>query len=235
MIQITLDEGKLPRIDYEKDGTKRNITLSHNTLFSFIENNCYKEKEARQKFSMPIFETPELPPNTVKYMALPDGDIILFMEHKECKHDINYHGTMFKNVPLPNLLFVFRFKPTKNNKYNLLRKSCYAIKNNVYRDSALLYRFPFSHVSSDGGMCFFYQSEFEDLAQLSSFVHIWLSNEFTDHYYTQSGKNKWGWSLRRIFEETQGQPHFDYSKLEETNLTGKDLVDHIVKEFFPIK
>lgn len=232
MIQITLGDESLPHIEYEKDGMKRSFYIDHNTLFQFIQNNCYKTEKVDKKFDMPIFETPALPSNTVKYMALPDGKVILFMEKKEFKHDVIYHESKFSQVPYPNLLFVFTFTPKKEG-YVLTNKKCYAFKDKVLRDKTELYRFPFSHVQNDGEMCFFFLTELQDLAQMSSFIHNWISVSFSDHFYNEKDKNKWGWPLRQIFNQTQCQPHFDYDKLYEMNITVHDVVQSIVKTYFP--
>ena len=222
MIKITLGDKTLPHIEYEKDGQKRSFNVDHNTLFEFVQNNCFQYRQTEKKFNMPVIETPALPPGAVKYMALPDGRVVLFMEKKEFSHDILYHKTKYKDIPFPNLLFVFVFRP-KDDKYLLESKKCFAFKNKVLRDTTPLYRFPFSHVDHSGGMCFFFLTELQDMAQMSSFIHNWISVEFTDHYYNQETKNKWGWPLRQIFNQTQGQPHFDYEKLFEAELTMEDI------------
>jgi hypothetical protein len=84
-------------------------------------------------------------------------------------------------------------------------------------------------------MCFFFLTELQDLAQMSSFIHNWISVSFTDHYYNLENKNKWGWPLRQIFNQTQGQPRFSYDKLIEEDYTAADLVKRFVKVFFPEK
>ena len=234
MIRITLGNEHVPHIEYEKDGQKRSFHVDHNTLFEFIQRNCYETKTVKKGYDTPVFETPALPPGTVKYLALPDGRVVLFMEKKEASHDINYHGTIYKAVPFPNLLFVFLFEPSKNG-YRLVNKHCYAHRNHVLRDDTPLYRFPFSHVDASGTMCFFFLNEMKDLAQMTSFIHNWITATFTDHYYNTTDKNKWGWPLRQIFNQTQGKPHFDYDKLFEENLTMKDLVKRYTLFYFPPK
>lgn len=232
MIQITLGDEMLPHIAYKKDGVKRSFYTDHNTLFEFIQNNCFQKQTVEKKFDMPVFETPALPPGAVKYMALPDGKVALFMEKKEFKHDVTYHNTSFSQVPYPNLLFVFIFTP-QGEKYLLSSKKCFAFKDKVLRDNTELYRFPFSHVQNDGEMCFFFLTELQDLAQMASFIHNWITVSFSDHFYNERDKNKWGWPLRQIFNQTQGQPHFDYEKLYETNLKVNDIAKSIVRSYFP--
>lgn len=234
MITITLGNEELPLVEFNKDGLQRSFRIDHNTLFEFVQNNCYEKQTVEKKVDMPVFETPALPPGTVKYMALPDGKVVLFMEKKEFKHDITYHNTKFSDVPFPNLLFIFVFKPQGDN-YVLVNKKCYAFKDKVFRDTTKLFRFPFSHVQRDGEMCFFYLTELQDLAQMSSFIHNWVSASFTDHYYNLEDKNKWGWPLRQVFNTTQFQPRFDYDKLIEEDYTAADLVKRFVKVFFPVK
>ncbi|MEX3713455.1 hypothetical protein ABFV99_13720 [Cytobacillus horneckiae] len=233
MIQITIGNEQLPHIEYEKDGNRRSFDIDHNTLFEFIQMNCYDKQVVDKKFEMPVFETPALPPGTVKYMAMPDGKVILFMEQKETRFDIRYHSTPFKQVPFPNLLFVFVFTP-QDDKFRLTNKKCYTFEDKVFRDNTKLYRFPFSHVQNDGEMCFFFLTELQDLAQMTSFIHNWMSVSFTDHYYNETNKNKWGWPLRQIFNQTQGQSHFDYTKLIEEELTVNDLVSSFANRYFPV-
>lgn len=234
MIKITIGDEKLPLVEYEKNGAQRSFHIDHNTLFEFVQKNCYETKTNTKKLDIPVFETPALPPGTVKYMALPDGKIVLFMEKKEFKHNLTYHSTKYKQIPFPNLLFVFVFRPN-GDKYILENKRCYAFRDKVFRDTTKLYRFPFSHVQKDGEMCFFFLTEMQDLAQMSSFIHNWLSAAFTDHYYNLENKNKWGWPLRQIFSETQGQSHFNYDKLIEEDYTSVDLVRRFVNVYFPVK
>ncbi|MFE4029245.1 hypothetical protein ACFX4N_24110 [Priestia sp. YIM B13551] len=233
MIKITLGDTQLPHIEYEVNGTKRSWDIDHNTLFEFLQRNCYKEvKRDVKKPEVPVFESPALPKGTVKYMALPDGQVVLFMEQKEGRFDITYHNKPYKKVPFPNLLFVFTFAPT-NNGYRITNKKCFAFKDKVFRDTTKLYRFPFSHVQGDGEMCFFFMSELQDLAQMTSFVHNWMAADITDHYYNLKDVNKWGLPLRQIFEETQGKPRFDYTKLHEPKRRcAKDIVASYVNRFF---
>lgn len=234
MIHITLGSEQLPLINYEKNGLKRSFHIDHNTLFEFIQNNCYEKKTEVKKLDIPVFETPALPPGTVKYMALPDGKVVLFMEKKQFWHNITYHSTKFENIPFPNLLFVFVFKP-ESDKYVLINKKCFAFKDKVFRDTTKLFRFPFSHVQKDGEMCFFFLTELQDLAQMTSFIHNWLSVTFTDHYYNLENKNKWGWPLRQIFNQTSGTTQFDYDQLFEENFTAADLVKRFVNVFYPVQ
>ena len=232
MIQITLGDQKLPHIEYEHDGLKRSFDIDHNTLFEFLMRNCYESKSTKKKFEMPVFETPALPPGTVKYLSLPDDKVVLFMEMKQKNHNIKYHDTKFDNVLFPNLLFIFVFKPT-DGKYVLERKRCFCFKDKVLRDTTKLYRFPFSHVQADGDMCFFFMSEVQDLAQMSSFIHNWMSASFTDHYYSQSTTNNWNTSLRHVFTKLQNETVFDYDKLVESKITVSDIVKQFVKNYHP--
>lgn len=231
MIKITLGDEKLPHVEYEKNGIARSFDIDHNTLFDFIQRNCYETKETKKKLDMLVFETPVLPPNTVKYMALPDGKVVLFMQHKESKEDITYHSTKFKQVPFPNLLFMFVFVP-RNDEYTLQNKKCFAFKDKVFRETTKLYRFPFSHVQADGEMCYFDGPDRKDLAQMTSFIHNWMRVPFTDHYYNQRDRNKWGLPLRQVFEQSQ-KKNFDYSKLVEEDVVVQDLVNRTVNMYFP--
>lgn len=232
MITIKLGEESLPHIEYEKDGNKRSFHLDHNTLFEFLNANCFENKVQKKEFDVPVFETPALPEGTVKYMSLPNGNVVLFMEKKESRNDLTYHTTKFTNIPFPNLLFIFVFSPV-GDKYTLTTKHCFAFKDKVFRDTTKLYRFPFSHVQNDGQMCFFFLTELQDLAQMTSFIHNWISVSFTDHYYNLENKNKWGWPLRQIFNTTQNETNFDYDKLIEEEFTVADLVKRTVNVFFP--
>ncbi|MEK1828819.1 hypothetical protein AAAC51_06620 [Priestia megaterium] len=79
---------------------------------------------------------------------------------------------------------------------------------------------------------FFYLSEVKDLAQMTSFVHNWMAADFTDHYYNQKDVNKWGCSLREVFQQLDGKQQFDYSKLIPVDLTAEKIVQSTVKRYF---
>lgn len=229
MLNIQLGDRQLPRVTYDKDGTKRDIRVAHNTLFEFLQQNCFKDDKKRD-FTLPIFETPALPMGTVKYMALPDGKVALFMEQKEFQHNVKYHGTTFEQVPFPNLLFFFVFQPRGDN-YVLTTKRVFAFRDKVFRDTTQLYRFPYSHVQQNGYMCYFSDAEIQDLAQMSTFIFNWYNAEFSDHYYDYEQKNLWKTSLREVFTMNQNK-RFDYSKLIP-DITPKHLVSELVKAYFP--
>ena len=194
--------------------------------------NCVKEEKRRKDYSLPVFETPALPPNTVKYMALPDGKVLIAMEKKAFSHDITYHATKFEAVPFPNLLFVFLFAPGKDG-YVLSDKKLYAFKDKVLRDTTKLYRFPFSHVTIDGSMCFFFLSQVKDLAQMTSFIYNWLSSGFTDHYYNGhgEGKNHFNMPLRQVFGHLQGK-EFEFDKLVDDDKTVQSLMQSYAKLYY---
>ncbi|UOE58157.1 hypothetical protein [Cytobacillus oceanisediminis] len=235
MIQITLGDESLPRVRYQKNGMERDFEIDHNTLFEFIEQNCYEKSVSRKKLDLPVFETPALPVGTVKYMAMPDGKVALFMEKKAFSHDINYHGTVFKEVPLPNLLFMFTFVPNQDGSFKLTAKKVFTFKGTVLREDTELFRWPFAHVYADGGMCFHFQSDYKDLVQLSTFVHHWLNAEFTDHFYHGEGvgRNYWGKTQREIFTEIQGKKSFEYEQLVTAEQTMAKLVKQLVNGYFP--
>lgn len=233
MINIKLETNELPYIEVHTNGAVRAFHTTHNELFNLLMKNCVKEVKTRNEYSLPVFETPALPPNTVKYMALPDGKVVLAMEKKAFKHDISYHNTKFKDVPFPNLLFVFVLTP-REDKYLIEEKRLYAFKDKVLRDTTKLYRFPFSHVMLDGSMCFFFLSEVKDLAQMTSFFYNWINVGFTDHYYNSNGqgKNYFNMPLRQIFNQTQGK-EFEFDKLVEDGNTVKSLMRNYANRYYP--
>jgi len=234
MITIKLGHpSQLPHIEYQRDGATRSYFIDHNTLFNILQQNCVEVRTSVTEYQTPVFESPALPTGTVKYIALPDGKVMLMMEKKEFRHNVNYHGTIYEDVPFPNLLFVFILRPDGNG-YTMHSKKLFAFKDKVFRDSTVLYKFPFSHVTADGSMCFFFMSKVNDLAQLNSFQHNWLAGEFSDHYYSGNGasKNKFNMPLRQIFNETKGKP-FQYDKLLEDCITVSGIVNEITKMYFP--
>lgn len=233
MITIKLEVDQLPYIEVNTNGATRTFHTSHNELFQLLMDNCVKEEKVRKEYDLPVFETPALPPNTVKYMALPDGKVLLAMEKKAFQYDISYHNTKFNAVPFPNLLFVFLLAP-RGDKYVIQQKRLYAFKDKVLRDTTKLYRFPFSHVMLDGSMCFFFLSEVNDLAQMTSFIYNWLSASFTDHYYSSNGegKNLFKMPLRQIFTQTQGK-EFEFDKLVEDGNTVQSLMQSYAKLYYP--
>lgn len=235
MIQITLGDERLPRILYQKDGTERSFEVDHNTLFEFIQRNCFERKETKTKLDLPVFESPVLPSGVVKYMALPDGKIAVFLEQKTFSHDIHYHGTLFKEVPFPNLVFVFTFQPTREGKYRYITRKLYTHKASVLREDTPLFKWPFAHTHGDHSMCFHFENEIKDLAQLCTFVDIWINAEINDHFYSNNGndRNLWTKPLREIFEETQETKQFDFDKLVSAKITIRELAGQIVKGYFP--
>lgn len=236
MIQITLGDGKLPHIFYEKDGAKRSFEVDHNTLYDFIQMNCFERKVTKTKLDLPVFETPALPPGAAKYMAMPDGRVALFMEQKTFAPDINYHGTIFKAVPLPHLLFMFVFRPARiGDGWEFAERKLFAHKAPVLRDDTELFKWPFAHTYDNNGLCYHFENTIKDFASLSTFVNIWSKAEMSDHFFSRNGvdRNLWVKPLREIFEETSGTKKFQFDKLLTAKTSMRELANQIVRGYFP--
>lgn len=231
MLTIQLGEQKLPKFLYEKEGNKREFTTDHNTFFDFLQRSCVKKEKAKT-YQLPVMETPVLPQGTVKYMALPDGDVVVFMEKKSFSTTVNYHGTKYKGVPFPNLLFVFRIKELDSGDFMITSKKLFAFKAKVLRDTTELFQFPYSHVHWGGSMCFFDVDRLQDLAQMGTYIYNWYRSEFTDHYYRKEETNLFNLPLRDVFVTTAGKP-FDFEKLAALKTTVSDIALTYAAPYFP--
>lgn len=230
MINIQLGNQELPKVSYLKDGKKREFVTDHNTLFHYMKINSYEEVK-KMDYKVPVMETPVLPRGTVKYMALPDGTVVLFMEQVAFNWDIQYHNTVYKGVPFPNLLFIFSFVPAGNDTYKISKKKIFAFKDKVLRDTTELYHFPYSHVHLSGDMCYFMDGQINDLAQMSSFIYNWYNASFTDHYYDRNERNGFTIPLRDIFATT-GHKRFNMKMLKKCNQTVRSIANTFVTPYF---
>ncbi|KAF2421616.1 hypothetical protein [Bacillus subtilis] len=220
---ITLEDTHPAKVEIEKSGAKRTIYVNMQDLANHIVSSV-KMDEVEDRHSVPevILTSPSLPLNTVKYAKLSDDTDLLFMTYPETSVDVTYHKTVFYDVPFPNLVFCFGVTNNRVSKHMLM-----AYKDRFLREDTQLYRFPFSNVFGDGGMCYHDNSIIHDLVQLQSFPHNWIKQPFNDHLFQQGNNNLLDQPLRELFEQSQSK-QFNYDMLRPMGMTFADWTNKIL-------
>lgn len=210
---ITLEDGKLPLVEFEKNGTKRTIHTNLRDILGIIESSYTTDEDSDKKnFIKPICISPALPIGTIKYSLNDKGEHVIFMQFNEFSSSFYYHETEFKDVPFPKLIFCFRIKDN-----SVIGRSVMVYKDRFVRDETKLYRFPYANVFEDGGLCYYEDREIKDFVQLQTFPYRWATVKMNDHLYWPSNTSK-EIPLRQLLEESQGKP-FDYDILKPTGHT----------------
>lgn len=220
---ITLNQNQPAKIDIDQEGSKRSIYLDMQDLVNLIVSSVKDEHIDIEPKARPITISPSLPPNTVKYAKMSDDTEMIFLFHPETKANVMYHGSIFQDVPFPNLVFCFGVR-----NESIIKKHVLTYQERFLRDDTPLFEFPFSNVYTGGNMCYWSNEKVKDLVQLQTFPTRWLSEPFNDHLYQQGKTNLRDQSLREILDTTQGKP-FDYDMLRSANRTFQDWAISLIK------
>ncbi|MCD7911044.1 hypothetical protein KC480_05830 [Bacillus velezensis] len=220
---ITLEDTLPAKVEIEKLGTKRTIHMNIQDLADHIVSSV-KVFDIEDQPAKPevVLTSPSLPLNTVKYAKFSDGSDLLFIAHTESKVDVTYHKTVFHDVPFPNLVFCIAIRNNRLSKISVM-----AYKERFLRDDSQMYRFPFSNVFGDGGLCYYDNNVIHDLVQLQSFPYNWTQQPFNDHLFQQGTNNLFDQPLREIFKNSQSQS-FNYDMLRSMNMTFSEWTSKIL-------
>lgn len=209
---ITMEEAKLPHIEFQKNKISRSFSVSLPTLLEMIEKSYYDPDEKKER-EVPVFTSPALPLNTVKYSQNNRGDHIIFLYYDEFKANIKYHSDHFQQVPFPKMIFAFGIRNS-----SVISRYVVAIKDRFVRDDTQLFHFPYANVHGSTSLCYYEREEVKDLVQLQTFAYRWASVPINDHLYNQERSTLLNQPLRQIFEESQHQS-FNYDMLVRINKT----------------
>jgi hypothetical protein len=205
---ITLEENIPAKVDVEVDGSLRTVYLDLQDLASYIVSSVKQDVAEVKEPAKVVLASPSLPENTVRYAKLSDDTDLIFLFHPETKANITYHKDIFKDVPIPNLVFCFG---VRNN--SLIQSMVYAYKDRFLRDDTGLYRFPFANVYNSASLCYHSAAPVQDLMQLNTFAYNWLHEPFNDHLYDNA--NISGKAFRELLDKSQGK-QFDYDILKSS-------------------
>lgn len=222
-VVVTIQDHELPFIEFFDKGVRRSFHTNHEELLRYLEESTVEVKEDETKNNEVVLRSPALPLNTVKYGQRSNSASMLFMVSPETAYDVSYHGTTFKDVPFPNLIFYFEII----NGYVNQRKVV-AYKDKFLREPTQLFQFPYSNVHHGGNMCYYDKTEVKDLVQLQTFPYLWASEPNNDHLYMMGRSNQLQQPLREVFAESQGKP-FDYNILTSLNTTFEEWSENILR------
>ena len=122
---------------------------------------------------------------------LPEGCIKVVMEKKftyyfirypELYADFQYFDTEYRHFPIPRLVFGFKYMP---DAHKVAGCSVCVVKDERLKESTVLYRYPFSNVSSNGLICLGNNSlpVYKDTSRLHTLAgYILRMPNNNDHY-----------------------------------------------------
>lgn len=205
---VTLEEGNLPLVECEINGTTRKFNTTLSAILDAISDS-FVTLELKHEEPKPIIlePSPSFPMNTVKYGKIGDDGHFLVLNVPASQHDVSYHGTHFKNVGFPNMLFVFKI-----TSKSITSKSIFCYKEKFVRDDTILFDFPYANVFDSGQLCFYPGNYIvEDLVQLQTFPHLWFSTPMNDHLFNPK-RNSEQLALRALLQRFENKP-FDHDLL----------------------
>lgn len=139
---------------------------------------------------------------TVQYREFQSGAKTFVMLRKDDPFDINYRGTIFKQVGLPKMLFAVKLL---NNVIQGAAVVC--VTDHVVNENSDIYSFPLGNASMEGKICFganrIASFDIKETQMLHSVPNMFLSMEGNDDHY---GKNLSRLAQRPMLNELQGKP-----------------------------
>lgn len=170
-----------------------------------------------------IVKSGVLPKNCVSYSCdMESGDKYYIIDHTERKADITYHETLYKDFPLPRL--VFGFGVTGEGKVK--RVNVAVVDEGVeLNESTSTYYYPFSNVTGFG-MCTGSNKlpVYKKITALKNLPNFILSLPNNDDYYNAK-HNKLNLNYRELMEHLKDKtPEYYYTDvLIKSNRTLKEL------------
>lgn len=139
-LSVHISDGAEIFVEERKNGIKSCKCISLDDLLVCIKSSL---KEIKPTYNA------VLPKNALFYSCSPEaGEFSAATEYPYNKADITYMNTVYKDFPLPKLVFGFKVADGKIRKVYLG-----VTENGVLRDSSLMYTYPFSNVSKDFVLC----------------------------------------------------------------------------------
>ena len=164
---------------------------------------------------------------------LPEGCIKVVMEKKftyyfirypELYADFQYFDTEYRHFPIPRLVFGFKYMP---DAHKVAGCSVCVVKDERLKESTVLYRYPFSNVSSNGLICLCNNSlpVYKDTSRLHTLAgYILRMPNNNDHY--SKDDNRLHAEFRDLLEQmkTKTPSHYYTDVLVESGQTLKDFL-----------
>ncbi|QJX65053.1 hypothetical protein HLK66_25535 (plasmid) [Niallia circulans] len=151
-------------------------------------------------------QTPILPKNCVKHVWINElaKHQLVYIEVPKQQLDMRYGKTLFKQVGLPRLIFLYEVMEKKVKLKNIV-----AVKDSKFltKDTEV-FLFPFSHVSLDGHVCMGGNTfpEIDDIYQLNSLHLLFLQAPFGEDYGAKTTTNL---SVAELFKKYENKQFDD--------------------------
>ena len=192
------DDGRV-MVEMYKDGIKSFKQISPDMLVKCIGKSLLRG----------AFHTGLLPENCVSFSSYDDGSRETVLLHEECRADINYYDTEYKNFPLPRLVFGFRL--TAEGRVGSCRLGVVENSDKIRPDTKM-YHYPLSNVNGfhlcTGNNIF---PKCESLYTLASLPYYIISMPNNNDHFSHS-LNKPGLEMRDLLELLKDkEPPFYYS------------------------
>ena len=200
-------------VEEYKDGIKSFKAITPNSLIA-----CIDKSMLRGGVSSGL-----LPRGCLSFKANDDGSQVITMLHESDKADISYVGTMYKDFPLPRLVFGFNISEegkVSNCKLGIVDNST------ILSPATPMFAYPFSNVSGTN-LCVGNNRfpQVKSLHTLGSMTYFILSMDNNNDMFKPSN-NKLGLEMRDLLELLKDKPSSYY--YEHILLpSGKTLGDFI--------
>ncbi len=163
-----------------------------------------------------------LPDNCVAFQSTGDNEKKVSILHPERRGDITYYGTLYKDFPLPRL--IYKFSLHQGHRVNAV--SVCVVEEGRLRPESKLFEYPFSNVTGYK-MCIGnnVMPKCESLHTLSSLTYHIVSLPDNNDHFTHN-KNLLGMPYRELVEHLKDkEPGYYYEKVLMP--TAKTLNDFI--------
>ena len=194
------DDGKV-MVERNDGGVKSFKQIAPDTLVECINKSMLRG----------AVHTGLLPKNCLAFSAYDDGARDIVLLHSESRADISYFGTVYKDFPLPRLIFGFRL--SKEGRVSSCRLG--VIDNDgVIKPETKMYHYPLSNVNGfhlcTGNNTF---PQVKSMHTLGSILYYILSMPNNNDYFKPKN-NKQSLEMRDLLELLKDKPpEFYYSDI----------------------
>lgn len=168
-----------------------------------------------------MLETPVLPRNCIKFVwkNLKHQTAEVYIEVAKNQFDIHYYDNFLEQVGFPRMIFKYSLD---KNKVKLSK--IFAVKDDgrpITHDTPL-YNFPFSHVSSSGGVCMGGNifPDIQRMQQLETYHMLFIGSPFSNDYGAKTLSN---YPLGQLFDHLVKKQFNDEWLLPYCNVT-KEII-----------
>lgn len=156
--------------------------------------------------------SPILPKNCLQYVEQDNGGVMVALQRLGRATDIDYGDHIFKDIGMPNLIFVFRlFSNTIQVGYVV------ATQDSEINEDTQLYHYPFSNVFTNGSICWGNKlPAYDELKHVQNVPEMFLSMPNNNHNY--GANNFSGLEYRPLLEALGGKP-FNEEWLKPMNVS----------------